>query len=101
MRAGGGTWRATRARARPACRAAARRAALGLTLAVGLPLGLAASACGAADRPAEAPREDPWSSTPLTPEWTDIARPVAGDHSRECEAVYQALPELKRLIDLG
>lgn len=33
---------------------------------------------------------------PLTPEWTDIARPVAGDHSKECEAVYQALESEQR-----
>lgn len=63
------------------------RAATALFLA----LGAALAACAASPRPAEPVGAGPWSSVPLTPEWTDIARPVAGDHSAECEAVYRAL----------
>ena len=51
-----------------------------------------ASACGSAPvRPVESSEAKAWSKTPLTPEWTDIAKDVTGDHVRECEAVYLAL----------
>jgi hypothetical protein len=63
------------------------RAATALTLALGAGL----PACGGGAHPAAAQGAAPWSSVPLTPEWTDVARPVAGDHSAECEAVYRAL----------
>jgi len=50
------------------------------------------AACGAdPGRPVETSEAKAWSKTPLTPEWTDIAKSVAGDHVRECEAVYIAL----------
>ena len=55
-------------------------------------LGATFAACGGEPvRPVESSEAKAWSRTPLTPEWSDIAKDVAGDHVRECEAVYLAL----------
>lgn len=65
---------------------------LATTVALALAFALPLAACGAENaRPVETSEAKAWSNTPLTPEWTDLARDVAGDPVRECEAVYIAL----------
>lgn len=79
---------------RPSTSSRAATAVASLTLA----LAGGTIACSASARPVEPLVGAPWSAVPLTPEWSDIARPVAGDHSAECEAVYRALEAEQRCV---